>query len=58
MTNDGIRYSNIDPDQETSAAPPFTAVTVRPSLNQWRVRKSPFAIAKKLASRASEASIS
>ena len=58
MTSDGMRYSNIEPDQETSAAPPLTAVTVRPSLNQWRVRRSPLAMARKLARRASDASMS
>ena len=30
MTSDGIRYSNIDPDQEISAAPRETGVTARP----------------------------
>ena len=55
MTSDGIRYSNIDPDHEISAAPCPIGVTSRPSRNQWRAGTSPLAIAMKLASRASEA---
>ena len=42
-------------DQEISAAPCATGVTARPRWNQWRAGISPFAIAMKLASRASEA---
>ena len=56
MTSDGIRYSNIDPDHEISAAPCATGVTARPRRNQCRAGTSPLAIARKLASRASEAS--
>ncbi len=56
MTSEGIRYSNIDPDQEISAAPRPTGVTARPSRNQCRDGTSPLAIATKLARRASEAS--
>jgi hypothetical protein len=55
MTIEGIRYSNIDPDQEISAAPCAIGVTARPRRNQWRAGTSPLAIAMKLASRASEA---
>src|SRR5688572_1929422 len=33
-TRSGIRYSNIEPDQDTSAAPAPIGVTVRPSRNQ------------------------
>src|ERR1700694_1455042 len=56
MTSDGIRYSNIEPDQEMSAAPCSTAVTARPRRNQCRAGTSLLAIATKLARRASEAS--
>ena len=55
MTSGGIRYSNIEPDQEIRAAPRATGVAVRPSRNQCRAGMSPLAIAKKLAKRASEA---
>ena len=55
-TRSGIRYSNIEPDQDTSAAPAPMGVTVRPSRNQCRAGMSPLAMAMKLASRASEAS--
>ena len=56
MTSDGIRYSNIEPDQEMSAAPCPTGVTARPRRNQCRAGTSLLAIATKLARRASEAS--
>ena len=56
MIKDGIRYSNIEPDHEMSAAPCATGVTLRPSRNQWLDGTSPLAMAKKLASRASDAS--
>ena len=56
MTSEGMRYSNIDPDQESRAAPPPAAVTGRPSRTQCRVATSPLAMAVKLASRHSEAS--
>jgi len=56
MTSDGIRYSNIEPDQEINAAPRKTGIAARPSRNQWRAGMSPLAIAMKLASRASDAS--
>ncbi len=52
----GIRYSNIDPDHETSAEPRPTGVSGRPSWNQWSAATSPLAIAMKLVRRASEAS--
>ena len=50
-----MRYSNIEPDQEIRAAPRVTGVAARPSRNQCRAGMSPLAIAKKLASRASDA---
>jgi hypothetical protein len=56
ITSDGIKYSNIDPDHEISAAPPSTHVTLRPRRNQCFDGTSCFAMAMKLASRASEAS--
>ncbi len=56
MTSDGMRYSNIEPDHEMSAAPRPTGVTARPSRNQWLAGTSFFAMAKKLARRASDAS--
>ena len=52
----GIRYSNIDPDQEMSAEPRPTGVSARPSRNQCDNGTSPLAIEIKLVSRASEAS--
>ena len=55
MTSAGIRYSNIDPDQEISADPRPTGVNARPKRNQCDEGTSPLAIAMKLASRASEA---
>ena len=55
MTSAGIRYSNIEPDHEISAEPRPTGVSARPSRNQWSAETSPLAIARKLASRASEA---
>ena len=55
MTSGGIRYSNIEPDQEIRAPPCATGVMARPSRNQCRAGRSPLAIAKKLASRASDA---
>ena len=55
MTSAGIRYSNIEPDQETSAAPCPTGVMGRPRWNQCETGTSPLAIAMKLVSRASEA---
>jgi hypothetical protein len=55
MTSAGIRYSNIEPDQDTSAAPSPTGVIGRPRWNQCAVGAPPLAIAMKLASRASEA---
>jgi len=45
ITRGGMRYSNIDPDQDSRAAPPPAAVTERPRRNQCRVRTSPFATA-------------
>ena len=56
MISVGMRYSNIEPDQDSKAAPPWTTVTACPSRNQCRGGKSPLAMAMKLARRASEAS--
>ena len=56
MTSSGIRYSNIDPDQDTRAAPRPTGVSARPSRNQCLGDTSPLAIATKLPNLASEAS--
>ena len=56
VTSSGIMYSNIDPDQDVSTDLPWRASGGRPSLNQWRRGMSPFAIATKLASRASDVS--
>src|SRR5437773_3999094 len=55
MTSGGIRYSNIDPDQDTSTESSSTGVRARPSRNQCETGTSPLAIATKLASRASDA---
>ena len=54
-TSAGIKYSNIDPDQDTSAESGPTGVRARPSRNQCETGTSPFAIATKLVRRASEA---
>ena len=51
-----MRYSNIEPDQEISAEELPIGVAVRPRRNQCLVVASPLAMAKRLASRASEAS--
>ncbi|MNH02280.1 hypothetical protein D3C79_615140 [compost metagenome] len=56
MTSEGIRYSNMEPDQEISTLACPTGVTARPRRNQWRVTTSPLAMANRLASLASEAS--
>ncbi|RIH78340.1 hypothetical protein Mterra_03675 [Calidithermus terrae] len=56
MTKVGIRYSNIEPDQETSALEPSTGTRVRPRRNQCATGASPLATATKLLRRASEAS--
>ena len=45
MTNVGIKYSNIEPVHDWSAALPSTAVTPRPRRYQCFIRTSPFAIA-------------
>jgi hypothetical protein len=55
MTSVGIRYSNIDPDQDMRAESCSTGVSDRPSRNQCETGTSPLAIATKLASRASDA---
>ena len=55
MTSDGIKYSNIEPDHEISAAPLATGVTAWLRRNQCRAGASPLAMAMKLASLASEA---
>jgi hypothetical protein len=56
ITSEGIRYSNIEPDHDSSIAPSSTGSSGRPSLNQCETGTSPFAMAMKLNSRASEAS--
>ena len=58
MTSSGIRYSNIDALHERSARELPVGVSDRPSLNQCSCDTSPVAIAMKLASRASDASVS
>src|SRR3972149_1303465 len=55
MTSAGIRYSNIDPAQDTSTESCSTGVRARPSRNQCDTGTSPLAIATKLARRASDA---
>ena len=52
----GIRYSNIEPDQEMSAEPRPTGVSARLRRNQCDNGTSPLAMEIKLARRASEAS--
>ncbi|MNL06948.1 hypothetical protein D3C87_1276020 [compost metagenome] len=54
-TNDGIKYSNIDPDQEIKELPRPTRVNVLPKRNQCAAGTSPLAIAAKLSNLASEA---
>ena len=56
MTNEGMRYSNIDPDQDLRPGVTPTDKKARPSAIQWRRGTSPLAIAKKLDSRDSDAS--
>ncbi len=56
ITSDGMRYSNIEPDQDISAAPWPTGATARPRRNHSRASTSPLAMAMNTASRASEAS--
>ena len=56
MNSRGIRYSNAVALQESSVGTPSTLVTGRPSANQCDDGTSPFAIAMKLARRASDAS--
>ena len=56
MTSSGIRYSNIEPLQLSSAGAPPVVVSSRPSANQCSWPNWPWAMATKLASRASEAS--
>ena len=56
ISSDGIRYSNIEPDQEASPGVPPTDRNGRPSAIQWRLGTSPLAIARKLVSRDSDAS--
>ena len=51
----GIRYSNIVPLQDRSVVAPSTRQSGRPSWSQCSSGTSPFAMATKLASRASEA---
>ena len=55
MTSEGMRYSNMLPDQEIRADPAPMGVAARPRRNQCRVGTSPLAMAKRLARRASEA---
>jgi hypothetical protein len=56
MTSTGIRYSNMLPLHETSAVAPAARVSVRPSRNQCSTGTWFRATARKLASRASDAS--
>ena len=56
MIRPGMRYSNIEPDHDIKMESFPTGVSRRPSLNQWRIGTSPFAIAMKLRTRASDAS--
>mgnify|MGYP006170894295 CR=1 FL=1 len=56
ITRDGIRYSNIEPDHDNNADARYRGVAERPNLNQCLLLASPFAIANKLASLASDAS--
>ena len=56
MINDGIRYSNMDPDQDTNAPPSSIGTIGRPNRNQCATGTSPLAMAMKLVSLASEAS--
>ena len=55
ITRAGIRYSNIDPDHEMSADPRPTGRSGTPEPEPVIGRHVPLAIARKLASRASEA---
>ena len=55
-TSVGIRYSNIEPDQERSPASAPRAKKGRPSAAQCRTGTSPLATANRLVSRDSEAS--
>ncbi|MCY1380500.1 hypothetical protein D9M69_683280 [compost metagenome] len=55
-TSEGIRYSNIEPDQERSTARRPLAKNGRPSAAQWRTGSSPLAMASRLVLRDSEAS--
>ena len=52
----GIRYSNIEPDQERSAAVLPTAWKGRPRAAQWPTGASALAMASRLVRRASDAS--
>ena len=56
ISSDGIRYSNIEPDQDFRPAVTPTERNGRPSEPQWRRGTSPLAIASKLVRRASDAS--
>ena len=56
ITSGGIRYSNIEPDQDISAPLKPISTIGRPSRNQCSVGRSPLAMANRLVSRASEAS--
>ncbi len=58
MTSSGMKYSNIDALHDSSARALPVGVSERPSLNQCSCGIWPVAIATKLASRASEASVS
>ncbi len=58
MTSSGIRYSNIEALHESSARELPLGVSDRPSLNQCSCETVPVAMAMKLASRASDASVS
>jgi hypothetical protein len=58
MTSNGMKYSNIDALHDRSARSVPVGVSDRPSLNQCSWRIWPVAIATKLVSRASDASVS
>ncbi|MNU07477.1 hypothetical protein D3C72_2530850 [compost metagenome] len=52
----GIRYSNIEPDQDSSTGTPALLVSKRPRANQLSWGTWPWAISTKLVRRISEAS--
>src|SRR6202042_3849914 len=56
ITRAGIRYSNMEPDQEINAEPRPTGVSARPNRNQCDEGTSPLAMGMKLVGWASEPS--